>query len=67
MSSELEQIYKGMLTNQLPLVIKKASYPSLKSLSSYITNLTKRVNFFKTWLELEPQEQQQEVKINENC
>ncbi|CAL6051371.1 Dynein_heavy chain [Hexamita inflata] len=53
MSNELEQVYKGILSNTLPQVIKSASYPSLKSLSSYISNLIKRVNFFNAWIHLE--------------
>lgn len=54
MSPELEQVYKGILTNILPPIIKSKSYPSLKAFSSYFNNLQKRVAFFRDWLAMEP-------------
>lgn len=55
MSPELEQVYKGILTNVLPPIIKSKSYPSLKAFSSYFNNLQKRVAFFREWLGMIPE------------
>ena len=69
MSAELESIYKGILSNSLPQVIKSASFPSLKSLSSFISNLKKRVQFFNDWLDMKPADDFdiQAVQFNKDC
>lgn len=48
--------------------MKKLSrfYPSLKSLSSYINNLIKRVRFFQEWLDMEPSDTTL-LPVNELC
>lgn len=54
MSSELEVLSSSLFYNKLPALWKKSSYPSLKPLSSYITDLQVRLNFFDQWLQGEP-------------
>ena len=39
MSSELDKIYNSILENKVPDSWKAVSYPSLKSLSSWFSNL----------------------------
>merc|ERR1712054_493559 len=51
MSADLEALSKSMLTNKLPELWSKVSYPSLKPLSSYIAELLERLAFFQSWLD----------------
>eukprot|EP00928_Gymnodinium_smaydae_P017340 TRINITY_DN16627_c1_g2_i1.p1 TRINITY_DN16627_c1_g2~~TRINITY_DN16627_c1_g2_i1.p1 ORF type:complete len:2315 (-),score=450.26 TRINITY_DN16627_c1_g2_i1:520-6690(-) len=50
MSGELEVVANGILTNQLPDIWKKLSYPSLKPMSSYVTDLCARLKFLQDWI-----------------
>jgi len=50
MSSELEALGNQLFVNRVPLIWKSVSYPSLKPLSSYITDQQARLDFFKDWL-----------------
>mmetsp|Transcript_3023 Transcript_3023/g.9072 ORF Transcript_3023/g.9072 Transcript_3023/m.9072 type:complete len:4073 (+) Transcript_3023:47-12265(+) len=52
MSADLESISNAMFINRLPDSWAKVSYPSLKPLSAYITELLDRLAFFKDWLDL---------------
>ena len=54
MSADLEGLSKAMLTNKLPVLWSKVSYPSLKPLSSYIAELLERLAFFQSWLDDAP-------------
>jgi dynein heavy chain len=47
-SEDLELIMENMLQNRVPALWKQA-YHTLKSLSSWIDDLNKRVNFMKDW------------------
>ncbi|KAH0574918.1 Dynein heavy chain [Spironucleus salmonicida] len=67
MSSELDEIYQGILGNKLPNVVKAASFPTLKNLSSYVTDLVKRVEFFRNWANMCPSEEQPQRQLNEFC
>ncbi|EFJ29004.1 inner arm dynein 3-2 [Selaginella moellendorffii] len=49
MSAELETAYKSMMINQVPALWQKVSYPSLKPLSSYITDLMERLHYLQDW------------------
>ena len=51
MSADLESIASAMFVNQVPESWAKVSYPSLKPLSAYVTELLERLEFFSTWLE----------------
>jgi dynein heavy chain, axonemal len=50
MSSELEVFGNALLMNRVPQLWKSRSYPSLKSLSGYIQDLQRRLQFFADWL-----------------
>ena len=50
MSADLESIFSAMFINRLPDSWANVSYPSLKPLSGYVTELLERLNFFTGWL-----------------
>ena len=50
MSGELELMYNSMLSNQVPELWKKAAYPSLKPLASWIKDYQDRISFMQRWL-----------------
>lgn len=50
MSVLLESTMKSLFDGKVPKVWKDVSYPSLKPLGSYITDLKQRLSFFKSWL-----------------
>lgn len=49
MSPQLDLMYSSLLKNQVPLIWQQVSYPSLKPLGSWITDLDKRVRFMIQW------------------
>ena len=50
MSQELDDMYSAILKFQVPQNWKKVSYPSLKPLSSWVSDLKDRVAFMEEWL-----------------
>lgn len=54
MSSELEVLAGSLFFNKLPIMWKAKSYPSLKPLGSYVTDLHARLEFFADWLNNKP-------------
>ena len=50
MSTLLEATMKSLYDGKVPRVWKDVSYPSLKPLGSYMTDLKLRLEFFNTWL-----------------
>ncbi|XP_071486244.1 dynein axonemal heavy chain 3-like [Diadema antillarum] len=50
MSAELEDVFDSMMVGKVPGMWAAKSYPSLKPLGSYITDLLARLQFFKEWI-----------------
>ncbi|XP_069668946.1 dynein axonemal heavy chain 6 isoform X3 [Periplaneta americana] len=50
MSEALEDVFKACLNNQVPKMWSDISYPSLKSLGSWVGDLELRLDFIKVWL-----------------
>ena len=50
MSEELEMIYTSFLNNHVPLLWAAAAYPSLKPLSSWVSDLVLRCTFIYNWI-----------------
>jgi len=50
MSSELEDVFTSMIMGRVPAVWAAKSYPSLKPLGSYITDLMTRCVLIIYWL-----------------
>ncbi|CAG5101569.1 Similar to DNAH7: Dynein heavy chain 7, partial [Cotesia congregata] len=52
MTTDLEIIYDEILSNKIPsLWIKSSAYPSLKSLGNFVSDLIKRLEFLKNWVD----------------
>jgi dynein heavy chain len=51
MSSELEVLGNSLFVNRLPAMWKGKSFPSLKPLGSYVSDLHSRLQFFGEWLD----------------
>ncbi|KAI9141391.1 dynein heavy chain and region D6 of dynein motor-domain-containing protein [Paraphysoderma sedebokerense] len=51
MSAELEELAKSMLIGKVPVKWAAKSYPSLKSLGGYISDLALRLKMFQHWYE----------------
>ena len=51
MTSALETQLESLLNNKVPKNWLAVSYPSLKPLSSYLNNLSSRVEYFRAWIE----------------
>jgi dynein heavy chain len=79
MSAELDAMFSSMLRNQVPGNWAKVAYPSLKPLSSWTKDLTRRVGFMRGWLSLGqpscfalpafffPQVPRRQSNITQNC
>ncbi|XP_071960977.1 dynein axonemal heavy chain 3-like [Antedon mediterranea] len=51
MSAELEDVFDSMMVGKVPAMWAAKSYPSLKPLGSYVTDLMARLQEFKEWIQ----------------
>ena len=51
MTNNLEKMFKALYDGKVPELWLAKSYPTLKSLSNYVSDLQKRCHFFKEWVE----------------
>ncbi|XP_012271492.1 dynein heavy chain 3, axonemal [Orussus abietinus] len=51
MSPELEEVFFSLNTGRVPSSWERKSYPSLKSLGSYIVDLLARIEFLQDWID----------------
>ncbi len=51
LSTELENVGMNMLVNRIPSLWASKSYPSMKPLGSYFTDLLARLSFFRKWID----------------
>uniref|UniRef100_A0A8C5LFK9 Dynein, axonemal, heavy chain 14 n=1 Tax=Jaculus jaculus TaxID=51337 RepID=A0A8C5LFK9_JACJA len=49
LTQELEETYDSFLNARVPMLWQKHAYRSCKPLSSWVSDLIQRVNFFNTW------------------
>eukprot|EP01018_Ginkgo_biloba_P007892 Gb_26551 [translate_table: standard] len=54
MSAEIEQLATSIYNGKLPAMWAAKSFPSLKPLTSYVVDLTERLNMLKKWMENGP-------------
>jgi dynein heavy chain len=54
MSEELEKVANSLFFGRVPELWKKQSYPSLKPLAGYVSDLLARLEMFHNWLENKP-------------
>ena len=50
MSTQLEELLKSILAGKIPELWMAKSYPTLKPLGAFISDLSARLNFFKKWV-----------------
>ena len=50
MSADLDDMYSSFMNNKLPPIWEKVSFASLKTLASWVRDMTMRVAFMRKWV-----------------
>eukprot|EP00826_Nyctotherus_ovalis_P001946 TRINITY_DN10368_c0_g2_i3.p1 TRINITY_DN10368_c0_g2~~TRINITY_DN10368_c0_g2_i3.p1 ORF type:complete len:549 (+),score=111.08 TRINITY_DN10368_c0_g2_i3:59-1705(+) len=50
LTTEMESTVKSLQKNEVPILWKENSYPSLKPASSWVKDLQRRIDFFQQWI-----------------
>jgi dynein heavy chain len=50
MTVDLDKMFRALYDGKIPELWMSKSYPTLKSLANYLSDLNKRVDFFHTWV-----------------
>jgi dynein heavy chain len=51
MTNDLDRMFRALYDGKVPDLWLSKSYPTLKSLSSYVADLERRCNFFREWVQ----------------
>jgi dynein heavy chain len=51
MNDELDELFQSMMVGRQPILWSSKSYPSLKPMASYVSDLLARLAFFQSWID----------------
>ena len=66
MNEELEEVFDSMLLGRIPSMWAKKSYPSLKKLGGYVSDLVERIEFLQKWIDSGSQGCKKQISFESN-